>query len=191
MPLTYVTGPVRSGKSRFAASLAARSALSVTYVATAARDDADPEWASRIAQHAADRDSSWGLVESSRLSDFEIRSIFKRAGRKECLLVDSLGGWLSDRLYERGERVSREFDAVMREVDDASTQFAQMLLDSPALVIVVGEQTGWGIVPLAPTARMFRDVLGRLEQRLAARAAQAYLVVAGHALDLHALGRPV
>ena len=62
------------------------------------------------------------------------------------------------------------------------------MLASRAHVIVVTEEVGWDIVPVAASARLFRDVLGRMKQWLAGEARDAYLVVCGFALDLHALG---
>ena len=55
-------------------------------------------------------------------------------------------------------------------------------------VIVVAEEVGWDVVPVSASARLFRDVLGRMKQRLAGAADEAYLVVSGFVLDLRALG---
>ena len=60
-----------------------------------------------------------------------------------------------------------------------------------AHAIVVGEETGWGVVPEYASGRVFRDVLGRVQQTLAARADRAYLVVSGFAIDLAVAGRRV
>ena len=65
------------------------------------------------------------------------------------------------------------------------------MLASPADVIAVSEQIGWDVVPVAASARLFRDTMGRMAQRLARRADRVYLVVAGYALDLRAQGVPI
>ena len=65
------------------------------------------------------------------------------------------------------------------------------MLASPAYVIAVSEQIGWDVVPIAVSARLFRDAMGRMVQRLARRAERVYLVVAGYALDLRAMGEPI
>jgi adenosylcobinamide kinase/adenosylcobinamide-phosphate guanylyltransferase len=59
------------------------------------------------------------------------------------------------------------------------------------LIVMVGEETGWGIVPEHVSGRIFRDVLGRLQQEIAAHAARVYLIVSGIAIDLRAAGRPI
>jgi adenosyl cobinamide kinase/adenosyl cobinamide phosphate guanylyltransferase len=46
-------------------------------------------------------------------------------------------------------------------------------------------------VPVAASARLFRDAMGRMVQRLAKRADRSYLVVAGYAVDLRARGTPI
>ena len=57
--------------------------------------------------------------------------------------------------------------------------------------MAVSEQIGWDAVPVAASARLFRDALGRMTQRLAKRADRLYLVVAGYAMDLRSLGIPI
>jgi adenosylcobinamide kinase/adenosylcobinamide-phosphate guanylyltransferase len=51
-------------------------------------------------------------------------------------------------------------------------------------VIVVSEQTGWGVVPPTAIGGLFRDRLGELEQQVMAIATTGWLVVAGRAIDL-------
>ncbi|MBV8750000.1 MAG: bifunctional adenosylcobinamide kinase/adenosylcobinamide-phosphate guanylyltransferase, partial [Candidatus Eremiobacteraeota bacterium] len=71
------------------------------------------------------------------------------------------------------------------------TALADALARTRADAIVVAEETGWGVVPATPLGRVFRDALGRLNQRIAAHADRVELVVAGYAVDLRAIGRPV
>ena len=57
--------------------------------------------------------------------------------------------------------------------------------------VVVIEETGWGVVPPTRIGGVFRDRLGALAQKLDGVADDAWLVVQGRALDLHALGHRV
>ncbi len=61
---------------------------------------------------------------------------------------------------------------------------AAALLAFPDTIAVVGEQVGWDIVPERASARLFRDVLGRMERRIAARAERALLLVSGIVVEL-------
>jgi adenosylcobinamide kinase/adenosylcobinamide-phosphate guanylyltransferase len=181
VPSIFVTGPVRSGKSRFAERLARERGGDVTYVATARRDPADPEWAERIAHHAARRPPQWRLVETAAEPGPSLEALCREAAPASTLIVDSFGTWLGAQMGPGADGARLEADALAA---------VEALLASPAHAIVVGDEVGWGVVPEYPSGRIFRDVLGRAQQRLAAGSIAAYLVVAGFALDLH-LGIPV
>jgi len=182
VPSIFITGPVRSGKSRFAERLARERVGEVTYVATARADPDDPEWAERIARHAARRPPHWRLVETAAPSSPSLEELCRDAPEGTTLVVDSLGTWLA-------AQMTPEIAAIALE--DRAQGLVEAVLATRALAIVVGEEVGWGIVPPYPSGRLFRDVLGRAQQRLAARSGQAYLVVAGFALDLRRHGLPV
>lgn len=190
VPLTFVTGPVRSGKSRFAQALASESSGEVTYVATAGSDPGDAEWARRIAHHAAGRPPHWRVVETAQPGSPDLATLLRAATQAQTLLVDSLGTWLAHRMSERfalgGEPAVLDAPALEAELGAV----VEAAIAARACTIVVGEETGWGLVPPYPSGRVFRDVLGRAQQHLATRAQRAFLVVAGHALDL-SLGRVV
>ena len=51
-------------------------------------------------------------------------------------------------------------------------------------VIVVSDEVGSGIVPMHPGARAYRDLVGIAHQRLATRADEVHLLVAGLPLTL-------
>jgi adenosylcobinamide kinase/adenosylcobinamide-phosphate guanylyltransferase len=182
VPSIFITGPVRSGKSRFAERLARERCGDVTYVATARHDPGDPQWVERIARHAARRPAGWRLVETAADGAPSLESVCAEAAATETLVVDSLGTWLAAQMAP----------GVDPELLEARAHEAvSALLGTRAHAIVVGEEVGWGIVPAYPSGRLFRDVLGRAQQRLAAHSASAFLVVAGFALDLRRHGTVV
>lgn len=188
MPVTLVTGPVRSGKSRYVQQLAAAADGRVLYVATAIRDDADDEWVERLRRHMQDRPADWKSIEAAHLGHAALLEIFTGANDGECVVVDALGTWLAGRIARHLDAFERDFAAFENQMDGEAAEIADAMLASRAHVIVVTEEVGWDIVPVAASARLFRDVLGRMKQRLAARARSVYLVVCGYALDLRALG---
>ena len=186
--LIVITGPVRSGKSRFAEARATRSRGPVTYLATAPKYQDDHEWGERLARHLERRPTSWTTIETAGMESQKIEELIRKATPDATLIIDSLGTWLVDRM----ERIAGEHsDAVMTQLDLLAECFADACIASKAKVIVVGEEVGWGIVPDHPSGRIFRDVLGRLQQRLARSARNTYLVVAGYAIDIKAHGEPV
>jgi adenosylcobinamide kinase/adenosylcobinamide-phosphate guanylyltransferase len=191
MAVVFITGPVRSGKSAFAVRLAGESGLDVTYVATAAASPEDAEWRARLARHTRERPQAWRTIETAPLAHHAQLELFRTASPTECLLVDALGTWLAAGIGARIELLEIDYVVFEAQLDREAAEFVDAMLASPARVLVVSEQVGWDVVPVAASARLFRDVMGRMAQRLAARAEAAYLVVAGYALDLRANGEPV
>jgi adenosylcobinamide kinase/adenosylcobinamide-phosphate guanylyltransferase len=182
VPLIFITGPVRSGKSRFAERLARDRGGDVVFVATSQPDPNDAEWTERIARHAARRPAHWRLVETARDGAPSLAEVARDADAAQTLIVDSVGTWLAARMAPGVDPAALEAEAQI--VVDA-------LLATRAHAIVVGEEAGWGIVPEYPAGRVFRDLLGRAQQRLATGSNATYLVVAGFALDLNVAGRPI
>lgn len=177
-----LTGPVRSGKSRLAIRMAEQFGGEITYVATAALDASDSEWCARIRRHQADRPAAWSLVETANKPAETLTDLLALSTAAQTLIVDSLGTWLAEHIppVQDGAQVPPLEEALQQRVDALLDALAQ----ASATVIAVSEETGWGVVPAYPVGRVFRDVLGRLNQTLAQRADRAYLVVCGHALDL-------
>jgi adenosylcobinamide kinase/adenosylcobinamide-phosphate guanylyltransferase len=182
--LTLITGPTRSGKSRYAERLAARYDGPVVYVATAAHDPGDAEWADRIAQHRARRPAHWTTIESAT-QGVDLATLVTNASPETVLLVESLGTWLATIVDEFVSGDDLDTVALERAMRERSRRLVAALDASAANVIVVSEQTGWGIVPAFPSARIFSSVLGRLTTTIARRASQSYLVVSGFVIDLH------
>lgn len=173
MPITLVTGPSRSGKSEWAEHLARSRSSAVIYVATAQRRADDAEWEARIAQHQQRRPADWTCIEEP----VELATLLASATAGECWLVDALGTWLANALEQDEDTWQRTVAALLT-----------VLKASPADLILVAEETGWGVVPAYPLGRRFRDRLGSLTRRIGAIAQSVYLVTGGYALDLVQLG---
>jgi adenosylcobinamide kinase/adenosylcobinamide-phosphate guanylyltransferase len=179
--LILVLGGARSGKSSLAEDLAMRLGERVLYVATAEAWDA--EMASRIAHHKSRRPEGWRTLEAPR----EVgRALAAGAADADVVLLDCLTLLLSNLMLDLGENPDEEAAAARlnSEVDSVLAAYEQGRWS----LIVVSNEVGWGLVPPYPLGRVYRDVLGRAHQRLAARADQVYLVVAGIPLDLKRLG---
>ena len=171
-----ITGASSSGKSEFAEMLAIKSNLLVAYIATAKEDPADLEWQAKIRKHRQRRPQSWQTLSRSR----ELAACITNAGSDECLLVDSLGTWIANFL---------ELDnAAWQEMSDRLITSLQI---TEGKIILVGEETGWGVVPAYVLGRLFRDRLGHLSRQIANVVDTSYLVAAGHILNLSLLGEPL
>ncbi len=172
-----VTGPSRSGKSEWAETLAMQTGKPVIYVATSASNPDDLEWQARIEKHQQRRPSEWTTL--LVLEDLT-GTIREYADDRYCLLVDSLGTWVANLL---------EQDSVIWEM--TLQNLLGTLVETTANVILVAEETGWGVVPAYPIGRLFRDRLGELVRKLGNIANPVYLVTGGHVLNLSTLGSPL
>jgi adenosylcobinamide kinase/adenosylcobinamide-phosphate guanylyltransferase len=174
--LILVTGATRSGKSEWAEDLAIRSGRSVTYVATAFPNPQDPDWLARLEAHRQRRPHHWTTLECPP----DLAATLLGASARDCLLIDSLGTWLAQHLEDTAEAWQQRHLSLLQSFQQTS-----------ALVIVVAEETGWGVVPAYASGRLFRDRLGDLIRWIGAIAQEVYLVTGGHALNLKQLGVPV
>ena len=175
--LILVTGGSRSGKSAFAERLAAAGG-DVLYVATA--DAGDAEMAARIAAHRARRPAHWPTVEAPLEPAHAIR---ERWRGERMVLLESLDLLVSNVLlaeWEQGDAVGR-----LARACDALIALPR---ETGCRLIVVTSEVGSGLVPLSALARRYCDLLGELNQRLAAVAEPVYLVVSGIAVDLRKIG---
>jgi len=171
-----ITGASSSGKSEFAEILAQQTQKSVTYIATAKVDDRDREWQARILKHQQRRPVNWDTINVNT----DLSSYLKQASETDCLLIDSLGTWVAN-------FIESEEDA-WQEISD---RFLSSLEATVATTILVGEETGWGVVPAYPMGRLFRDRLGNLSRRVGNVADTTYLVAGGHVINLSVLGEPL
>ena len=176
-----IIGGARSGKSTLAEKRAAESGLRVVYVATA--QALDGEMSRRIVLHQARRPPSWGLVESPLGLAETLR---RQAAPDVCLLVDCLTLWLSNLLFAGAAAQQAEAgQAVDCALLTSELQaLVEVLPQCPGRIIMVSNEVGWGIVPMAAVSRLFADEQGRLNQRVAAVCEQVTLVAAGLPLRL-------
>ncbi|WP_380873234.1 adenosylcobinamide kinase/adenosylcobinamide phosphate guanyltransferase [Sphingomonas sp. DBB INV C78] len=155
-----ILGGARSGKSRFAQTIAEAESGPLTYVATA--EARDTEMAQRIARHRADRGPRWTTVEAPH--DLPQHIAQHDVGT---MVVDCLTLWLSNRLLADADMES-EIDALVTAIGKARGS-----------LILVSNEVGSGIVPESALGRIFRDHAGRANQVVAAAADRVALVVAG------------
>jgi adenosylcobinamide kinase/adenosylcobinamide-phosphate guanylyltransferase len=132
--------------------------------------------AERIARHRAERPRHWRTLEAPRA----VADALAAAGSVPTVVLDCVTLWVSNLLLADGAA----WDSAVAEIDG----LLRWHQARQAHLIVVSNEVGWGIVPADALSRTFRDWLGHFNQRLAAEADQVYLMVAGLAVDLKALG---
>jgi adenosyl cobinamide kinase/adenosyl cobinamide phosphate guanylyltransferase len=157
-------GGARSGKSRYAVEQAQVTGGSVAVVATARALDDD--MTARIARHRAERPARWATIEEPH----DLPAACRRAARSyDVVVIDCITVWVSN-LMERGD----DDALVLAAADD----LAKMLRERLVWVILVSNEVGQGVHPPTELGRRFRDLLGLVNQRLAAAADRVTLMVA-------------
>lgn len=169
--LIFITGGARSGKSRFALTLADAIEGRKVFLATA--EALDEEMKSRIETHKKERPSGWVTIEEAR--DLS-KALMTCNGQFEVILIDCLTVWVSNLL------VNDTYDdsQILKDVN----HLISGCRDMKGTVILVANEVGLGIVPANRLARFFRDTAGKVNQKIAAVADDVYLVVAGMSLKL-------
>lgn len=165
IPLHLILGGSRSGKSRRAEEVAAAKGVPVTYVATYATAQSDPEMEDRVTLHRKQRPAHWTTIETR----FDLKALFQEQ-RNSLILVDCLTLWLSYR-----QMTGADENTILAELEEAVHVISP---GSPGL-IVVSNELGLGLVPSSPEGRSFRDLAGRANQLVARLASRVEFMVAG------------
>lgn len=163
--VTLVLGGVRSGKSRFALEMAS-GAERVTFVATARLSD--EEMRRKIERHRQERPAHWRTWEEPLKLD---EAIAESEGASEWIIIDCLTLFAAN----LQEAHSENQDAIWASID----ALCLALMKTNGRVVLVSNEVGSGIVPAYAAGRQFRDVLGEMNQRVAAVANNVVLMVAG------------
>ncbi len=163
--LIFITGGVRSGKSRFAVNLAKQLARKVTFVATAIAKD--KEMRERIRQHQKDRPAHWRTREEGKNLSLALSQLDTSC---ELVLIDCLSFLISNLLLDNTEE-----ENIIKQVKE----IAGKALHLTPTFIVVSNEVGYGVVPPTRLGRKFRDICGRANQTMAEQAQEVYLMISG------------
>jgi adenosylcobinamide kinase/adenosylcobinamide-phosphate guanylyltransferase len=159
-----VLGGARSGKSRFVVETHAADAR-VVFVATAQAGDGD--MAVRIARHRAARPRHWLTVEEPYDVVARLREL---AGRADTVVVDCLTVWVGNRLLRGDSDVA---------ILDGAAELVGFVAERRCALTLVSNEVGEGVHPSTAIGRKFRDLLGFVNQRVAAACDRVTLMVAG------------
>jgi adenosylcobinamide kinase/adenosylcobinamide-phosphate guanylyltransferase len=187
--MVLILGGARSGKNRYAEKLAAQFGERVLYIATA--QPGDEEMQARIAAHRQTRPSTWRTIETPTAVGKAVRAALAEEPA-DVVILDCVTLLVSNVILG-GRRLSEEdFDSVDEEMAWPQVEFEldgllRASQESEIPWIVISNEVGWGLVPPYPLGRLYRDLLGWVNQCLAAVADRVYLMVAGLPVDVKAL----
>ncbi|MEL6407095.1 MAG: bifunctional adenosylcobinamide kinase/adenosylcobinamide-phosphate guanylyltransferase [Chloroflexota bacterium] len=176
--LIFLLGGARSGKSNYAENWAKEHSENVLFVATA--QAFDDEMTARIINHRASRPTTWDTLEvPTNVGE----AIAQQPNHYDTILVDCLTLLASNILLKLPE------DATSTDAETVILQEVDALLDahqqSDATWLIISNEVGMGLVPPYRLGRLYRDALGRANQRIARVSDQVLLLVAGLPWQLH------
>lgn len=186
--MLLILGGARSGKSTYAErkahELSDEMGTHVLYIATALAFDEDMK--DRIKKHQAARPAHWHTVE--QFKDFTLLADQEAFKQSQVILLDCMTLMVSNLLLQ----YEVDFDHVNRTVIDEIE--CNIIKEVEALLrickqyckqlIVVSNEVGLGIVPAYRLGNIFRDIAGRINQRLAKEADQVFFLVSGLPLKI-------
>ena len=163
--IILVSGGVKSGKSEFAEYLASKE-KNVTYIALSESRPNDNLWKEKIFVHQLRRPKSWKLIETE-----DLIPIIKVD--KGVLLIDSLGGFIVNNLKVKDD-----------EWKECLNNLLHYLASYPSKIIIVGEQTGWGLMSEYEIGNLYTDRLGICLKEITKISKENWLTINGKAINL-------
>lgn len=161
-----VIGGAKSGKSRFSLNLCNGLMKKKVFLATA--QALDHEMEERIKRHREQRGEDWVTVEEP----IRIVERLRENDREDTVvLVDCLTLWISNLFMKHGKALQPVYQSMDELVDE--------LTNIKGVIILVSNEVGMGIVPDNELARVYRDVSGSLNQKIATIARKVVAVMAG------------
>ncbi len=171
--IRLVTGGARSGKSRFAENIY-KDKEDVVYIATSKVSDS--EMRDRVDMHRATRPSIWRTFEGNY-------KLIEALGEEENYLLDCVTVLISNIMFDYTEGIERIDQELQERIENIIFKNLEELISEirnrGLNLVMVTNEVGDSIVPEHHISRVFRDIQGRINQRLAAISDEAYLICCG------------
>lgn len=160
--IVLITGGQRSGKSTYAEQLALQLSKMPIYVATSRIWD--EEHAERIRRHRKRRGKQWTTIE-------EEKALGNLSIGERVVLIDCITLWATNFFFDLKSDVEKSLEALKQEFDTFTQQNSTF--------IFVTNEVGMGGMATHENQRKFADLQGWLNQYVAQKADEVYLMVCG------------
>lgn len=165
--IIFITGGVRSGKSRFAQDMALNLSTEPVYLATARIWDQD--FQERVNRHKAERGPEWINYEAYK--DLDQLPLQGRV-----VVIDCVTLWLTNFFMDYDNDLEKSLQQFKQEIDH--------LLKIDATSIIISNELGMGLHADTAMGRKFTDLQGWANQYVASLAGEAIFMVSGLPLYL-------
>ena len=177
--IVLITGGARSGKSTYAEKLATQSKGGVLYIATSI--PFDNEMKDRVKKHKERRPATWNTFEGYK----DLKQVFYNPKMHfDTILLDCITIMVTNLMFDSSgdnfdDLTCDEINKMEKEILEEISDFIDETEKNSKEIIIVTNELGSGIVPENKMARVFRDIAGRVNQYIASRAQDVYMVVCG------------
>lgn len=157
-------GGARSGKSQWAIEFGNKF-TTPCYIATS--QILDDEMAQRVEKHQKERGENWITIESG----LELHKVIEYAiSNHDYVVVDCLTVWT-------GQWMEKHEDEYL--LDHYIQSIINLISKNNSNLVFITNEVGMGIVPDNALARRYRDLLGNINQKIAASCDHVILFAAG------------
>lgn len=205
--MIFITGGARSGKSSFGEKLAetiynhSKEKQKIAYIATGV--PFDKEFKKRIQIHRERRSKLFDTYEEDIHIDKKLKEILSK---HKIFLVECLTTWLGNLFHKKSLYVENEVNNIIdniinlfmdKETKNDPDNLIKFLVngeknnynhsiknileskDSEKILIIISNEIGMGIIPDNKLSRDFRDLMGKINQRIAMKAQFVYFIYSG------------
>lgn len=142
------------------------------FVATA--EAGDEEMRQRIEKHKEGRPATWDTLEATTSIGSQIS---QKMGGAQVVMVDCMALLVNNLFGQYNHQTDASL--IEKKVADEIDGLIECIKHADATFIIVTNEIGLGLVPTNRMGRLYRDLLGKVNQRLAKVAEEVYLMVAG------------
>lgn len=171
--IIFITGGQRSGKSTFAEGLL-KDKLNVGYIATSIVTDGEME--ERVNIHRNSRPRQWRTIEA-------YRDIASNIGDEDIYILECLGTMTGNIMYDHTKDLDSIDGEVSKVIEEEIFSEIEKLINAikekDKDLIIVTNEVGFSLTSTNQVGRVYTDILGRINQRVARFCDEAYLVVSG------------
>ncbi|MBN2643950.1 MAG: bifunctional adenosylcobinamide kinase/adenosylcobinamide-phosphate guanylyltransferase [Desulfuromonadaceae bacterium] len=140
----------------------------------------DKEMNERIARHRFERQ---GRGWETREAPEQLIEAVRQAGNEfDVLLIDCLTLWVNNLFYRAQQE---KLEITEQHMTELSSRLVRAWQECGKSLIVVSNELGMGLVPTDSASRLYRDLVGRCNQTVAAAATEAIFMVSGRPVPLN------
>lgn len=177
--IIFITGGARSGKSTFAEKKVQEFGSNIIYVATAIPFDEGMK--DRIKKHRESRPSTWHTIEAYKAFNVHFANDIVKSS--DAIIFDCITVMVTNLMMEPKvdfEMVDMDFvNTLENKIQEEVELLLKTVRDTGLNIVIVSNEVGLGLVPFYKMGNFFRDIAGRINQKIAAEADEVYFTVSG------------